>query len=101
METTQLNSAFGTQGQNLTGNKSQFLDFILNSSVNDQNLTVENHLQKRKSSSTNLQLSQNLKNLEEKLSHSNTVSQKHRISLDQALAQAEKLLKTKSLLTSR
>lgn len=82
--------------------KSQFLSDILNSSISQTNLNIEvNPLQKRKSSSTNLQLSQNIKILEEKLSLKDTVAKKHKVNLDQALAEAEKLLKGKSLLKNR
>lgn len=89
----------------ITSKKSQFLSDILNSSISQNNLTLEpsnmNMLQKRKSSSTNIQLNQNLKKLEEQLTNSSTIAQQHKISLDEALAEAEKLLKTKSLLNTR
>ena len=82
--------------------KSKFLSDILNSSVSQNNLTLDpnvcNSLQKRKSSSTNLQLAQNVKKLEESVILKDTVAKKHKLQLEQALEEAEKLLKSKNIL---
>ena len=100
-----------TEFDNLEANqipqKSQFLSDILNCTIQQLNVNINteansmNSLSKRNSSIANNNSNQNYQFLEEKLSQTIHTSNLHKISLDEALAEAEKLLKKNYLLENR